>query len=72
MSASNHFDFTKDYILEDERVLLRPIKLGDIEFLSTYVQTEPEIWNYSLMTIQSQADLEKYIKIDLEARETKK
>ena len=72
MSASNHFDFTKDYILEDERVLLRPIKLGDIEFLSTYVQTEPEIWNYSLMTIQSQADLEKYINIALEARETKK
>ena len=72
MSASNHFDFTNDYVLEDERVLLRPIKLGDIEFLSTYVQTEPEIWNYSLMTIQSQADLEKYINIALEARETKK
>ena len=72
MSASKHFDFTNDYVLEDERVLLRPIKLGDIEFLSTYVQTEPEIWNYSLMTIQSQADLEKYINIALEARETKK
>lgn len=72
MSSSIHFDFTKDYVLEDERVLLRPINLGDIEFLSTYVQTEPEIWKYSLMTINGIADLEKYIKIATIAREEKR
>ncbi len=72
MSASTQFDFVKDYVLEDERVLLRPIALADIEFLSSYVETEPEIWAYSLMTIQSKEDLEKYIHIAIEARESKK
>jgi len=72
MSSSIQFDFVKDYILEDERVLLRPLLSTDIDFLSPYVLTEPDIWAYSLMTIQSKADLEKYIKIATIAREEKR
>ncbi|MCW3128242.1 MAG: acetyltransferase, ribosomal protein N-acetylase [Bacteroidetes bacterium] len=43
------FDLTKDYILEDERVLLRPLLTDDIEYLVNFSITQPEIWKYSLI-----------------------
>jgi hypothetical protein len=61
MSALKNFEFTKDTILENERVLLRPLALADITFLEKYVLEEPALWKFSLVAIQNKTDLEKYI-----------
>jgi RimJ/RimL family protein N-acetyltransferase len=72
MSFSIQFDCTKEYILEDNRVMLRPLILTDIAYLTPYVQNEPSIWAFSLMSICTKEDLEQYIKMALLAREEKK
>ena len=71
MLALKTFDFTKEIILENERVLLRPLQLSDGSLLSHYVEEEPELWQYSLAAITNTKDLEKYIQSAIEARENK-
>ncbi len=68
MSTPDNFDFRKDYVLEDDRVMLRPITLQDAMVLSEYVKNEPEIWQFSLVAIQKVEDLEGYIKTALQSR----
>ena len=38
-----HFDTTIDYILENEKVLLRPITINDYENLLPFALNEPEL-----------------------------
>jgi RimJ/RimL family protein N-acetyltransferase len=68
MSTPDNFDFSKDYVLEDDRVMLRPITLQDVMVLSEYVKNEPEIWQFSLVAIQKVEDLEGYINTALQSR----
>ncbi len=68
MSVAAHFDFNQDYILEDNRVVLRPLTNLDAALLSEYVINEPEIWKYSLVAIQKPEDLEGYIKTAIQSR----
>ena len=68
MSNKELFDFKKDYILEDDRVLLRPILLNDLDSLATYVLNEPEIWQFSLVAIQAPKDLQGYIESAIQSR----
>ena len=62
-------NFKDDIILENEKVLLRPLMENDIEHLKHFVIQEPEIWTYSLMQIESVDDLQKYISLAITARE---
>ncbi len=62
------FDTTQEYILEDERVLLRPLKLEDYENLLPFALNEPELWKYSLITAAGEDGLANYLDIALEAR----
>jgi hypothetical protein len=39
-----NFDPNSDYVLEDERALLRPLKESDIEFLLPFAINEPDTW----------------------------
>ncbi len=71
MALKQQFDFTQDMILENDRVLLRPLISTDIEFLKIYVQNEPEIWTYSLVAIRDKDDLGNYIESAIEARKNK-
>jgi RimJ/RimL family protein N-acetyltransferase len=68
MSTMRLFDFTKDYILEDDRVLLRPILMNDLDSLATYVYNEPEIWQFSLVAIKDPKDLQGYIEAAIQSR----
>jgi RimJ/RimL family protein N-acetyltransferase len=68
MLVQDHFDFNKDYILEDERVILRPLQSLDGNELAIYVRTEPEIWKYSLVAIEKVSDLQGYIDTAIETR----
>jgi N-acetyltransferase len=68
MLALKTFDFESDIILENERVLLRPLVLSDGALLAHFVEEEPDLWKYSLVAIDNSADLENYIQTAIEAR----
>ena len=59
----NHeiFDFKKDYLLEDDCVLLRPLMIEDSKNLLSFSLFEPEIWKYSLITASGEENLKSYI-----------
>jgi len=71
MLALKTFDFKTDIILENERVLLKPLALTDGSLLTHYVNEEPKLWNYSLVAINNASDLENYIQTAIEARANK-
>lgn len=65
------FDFEKDYILEDEMVLLRPMQLDDYKYLLKYSINEPETWFYSLVGADGAENLKNYISIAVANRKNK-
>ena len=71
MLALKSFDFTEEIILENERVLLRPLRISDGSLLSHYVNEEPDLWQYSLVAIHNSEDLDNYIQTAIDARENK-
>ncbi len=71
MAVLQNFDFTQEYTLENERVLLRPLLLSDHSLLEKYVIEEPDLWQYSLVAINDSADLENYLQEALKARNQK-
>ncbi len=68
-SAIIPFDFSKDYILEDDFVSLRPLEINDFNHLLTFALDEPEIWKYSLLSGAGEEGLKKYITQAVEARQ---
>ena len=71
MHYSLNFDTTVDLVLENERVLLRPLMQEDAVFLAPYVKNEPALWKYALTPIETELDLEQYIASAIEARRLK-
>lgn len=63
--------FTKDYILENDIVRLRPLTTEDFKNLSTFSIHEPDLWKYSLVQANGLENLKKYIALALQAREDK-
>ena len=68
MLALKSFNFESDIILENERVLLRPLAQSDGSLLAHFVEEEPDLWQYSLVAINNGTDLENYIQTAIEAR----
>jgi RimJ/RimL family protein N-acetyltransferase len=62
------FDTRIDLILEDERVLLRPLVQDDVANLSAYVNDEPTLWKYALTPITTEQEFQQYIATAEEAR----
>jgi RimJ/RimL family protein N-acetyltransferase len=54
-------DTNASYILEDERVLLRPLKPEDVEHLMPFSLNEPELWRFSLITGYGRENMENYV-----------
>lgn len=54
-------DFTRDYILENEKVLLRPIRASDYVNLIRFSIEQPGLWKYSLITPAGAANLQIYL-----------
>jgi RimJ/RimL family protein N-acetyltransferase len=62
------FDCQQQYSLENEVVLLRPLGENDYEYLVTFSINEPELWFYSLVPADSEANLKTYIHSALNGR----
>ncbi len=65
------FDTSTDFILENERVLLRPLVQDDAVYLSAYVKEEPALWKYALTPITTDQEFEQYMATAVEARQLK-
>lgn len=66
------FDFSADYILEDEVVQLRPLTNNDYDLLLPFALNEPETWKYSMVPVAGAQGLKTYVNTALAAREEKK
>lgn len=62
---------SENLILEDDFVLLRPLREDDIEHLLDFSINEPDLWKYSLVRANGKENLQKYIKIALKAKANK-
>ena len=62
------FDTNTDIILENERVLLRPLMQEDAVYLSDYVKAEPTLWKYALTPITTAQEFGQYIATAIESR----
>jgi RimJ/RimL family protein N-acetyltransferase len=64
------FDFKKDYLLEDDCVLLRPLMIEDSKKLLPFSLFEPEIWKYSLISASGEENLKSYIQAAVSGRDS--
>ncbi|WP_461453205.1 GNAT family N-acetyltransferase [Mucilaginibacter sp.] len=62
------FDPHEQYVLEDERVLLRPLNITDDEHLLYYALNEHSTWRYSSLGAYGSEGLSEYITNALNAR----
>jgi N-acetyltransferase len=62
------FETTKQYILENDIVLLRPLEANDYDNLLPFAINEPEIWTYSLVSVSGAEGLKNYITTAIDAR----
>jgi len=65
-----NFDSTEEYVLEDERALLRPLKEDDYGNLLAFAMNEPNLWKYSLLTAASEDDLKSYLELNSDPSDT--
>jgi len=59
------FNHLSDYILEDEKVLLRPLKQSDIELLLPFAFNEPDTWQYSQTSARGEKGMNAYLQTAL-------
>lgn len=64
-------DFDHNYILQDERVLLRPLSFDDVEHLLVFSINEPTLWQYSITQANGEENLKRYVRIAMDARANK-
>ena len=63
------FDFSSDLILENARVLLRPLHEDDYQDLLVYALEEPSLWDYSLLPANGEKGMKTYTDAALLGRE---
>lgn len=68
----NIVDFTNDIVLENNNVLLRPLRISDFINLVKFSVEEPELWKYSLQTAAGTENLKKYLEVAQEGRNSQK
>ncbi len=54
-------DFSFDYQLQNNRVLLRPLTIDDVPNLLPFAITEPELWRFSLTSGAGEQGIRDYI-----------
>ena len=57
-SPFNHLD---NYVLQDDKVLLRPLVESDFEYLLPFAINEPDTWRFSQTSARSEKGMQAYI-----------
>jgi len=63
------FECNKEYVLEDDRVILRPLQQEDYIHLLPFSLNEPYLWKYSLVGAEGEEGLQNYMNITFKARD---
>jgi N-acetyltransferase len=63
------FPFTQPIVLENERVLLRPLEENDYEHLLPFALQEPDLWKFSLVSAAGADGMKAYVDNALTQRE---
>jgi N-acetyltransferase len=63
------FPFTVPVVLENERVLLRPLQEEDYQYLLPFAIDEPDLWRFSLVSPAGAEGMKTYIDTALQQRE---
>jgi RimJ/RimL family protein N-acetyltransferase len=71
-SNQKMISFPSNLVLENERVLLRPLQKEDLEFLLPFAEQEPEIWTYSLVSAAGKTAMTNYIDYTVAQRDQEK
>ncbi len=66
-----NFDFSKGYLLEDDFVQLRPLRIEDAPFLLE-IANEPDIWTYSFVKGDGEQNLNQYVQTAIQNRKSKR
>src|SRR5450755_2259749 len=66
------FSFPNNLILEDERVLMRPLQKEDLELLLSFAEEEPDIWTYSLVSASGETGMTTYLAYAVQQRDLEK
>ena len=66
------FNFSDNYVLEDEQVLLRPFEKEDIAILSHFSVDEPELWKFAPKPLTGEENFRQHFMEALDARENEK
>lgn len=61
-----------EYVLENEKVLLRPLIINDYDNLIRFSKEQPELWKYSLITAAGADNLKNYLQIAEKGRDEQK
>lgn len=54
-------NFEEDIILENDRVILKSLKSGDLDHLLVFAEKEPDLWKYSLYPANGKTNMEIYL-----------
>ena len=66
------FNFENDYYLENDFVILEPLKESHFDELLKFSLNEPELWTYSLVKADSELNLKNYLNLALKGKKLQK
>lgn len=69
---ASKFNHQEEYVLEDDRVLLRPLRPEDLAFLLPFALNETDTWKYSLKNAAGEDGMRTYINDAIAARDAGK
>lgn len=64
--------FPGNIVLEDERIMLRPLQKDDLNSLLPFAEQEPELWTYSAVSAAGKEGMRNYIDGAILERDLKK
>lgn len=60
--------FPENIVLENDRVMLRPLQQGDLDYLLPFAEQEPELWHYSAVSAAGRNGMDAYLKFAISQR----
>ena len=68
----SQFSHLNNYILEDDKVLLRPLVEADLEYLMPFAINEPDTWRFSQTSAGGEKGMQAYVTTALSNKATGK
>jgi len=64
--------FPENLVLENDRVLMRPLQSEDLKFLLPFAENEPDTWDFSLVSAAGKIGMTNYVEYAVRQLQLKK